>query len=252
MLFKPGAVESGMSKPETPETGQTKPDPQEREELAQWQRLVLPVMVLTIVGAGIFFAVTILSEIRELYPRVEHAPASLAPHFEAYEALQPNAAKELAYMRFKALALLEADTLQRRYQQATAATLSRVWTRQMGFIIGMMMALIGSAFILGRIEVRQANLSADYGGTQTTGGSIKAALATSSPGIVLATLGTVLMALVIVIPGRVSTTDVPVYLRLPEMTGLAAGLDLYTEPVTVITDPPPLPEPAGGESDPTR
>jgi hypothetical protein len=49
-------------------------------------------------------------------------------------------------------AVLEADALQRRYHQANANMLARVWTRQLGFITGMLLALVGAAFILGRTD----------------------------------------------------------------------------------------------------
>ena len=59
--------------------------------------------------------------------------------------------------------------MQRRNQQASAAMISKLWTRQMGFMTGMLMALIGSAFILGRLEVREARLSAEGGGVPGIG-----------------------------------------------------------------------------------
>ena len=140
------------------------PDAARREaarEVALWQRLVLPVMVVVLLGAGLFFAWAIIKEVRNLYPRLEQAPATLEAQFDKFEAGRPEAATDPSYLRFKTLALLEVDALQRRYKQANAAMLARVWTRQMGFLTGMLMALVGSAFILGRIEIGQTTLSAE-------------------------------------------------------------------------------------------
>lgn len=216
------------------------------KELARWQRLVLPVMGLMVVGAGIFFAFTIIQETRHIYSKIEQAPASLAPHFERFEALQPDAASEMHYVRFKASALLEADALQRRYQQTNAAMLSRVWTRQMGFLTGMLMALIGSAFILGRIETSETKLSGEAKSPEPAGAMAKAALATTSPGLVLAALGALLMGITIVIPGRISTTDAPVYL-MPKLTFEGAGgLGAPSDGADFMDSPPDLP-PEGQE-----
>ena len=214
------------------------PDRADMDERARWQRRVLPVMVFAIIGAGIFFAVAIIQEVRTLYPRLEQAPVSLTAQFERFEAERPEMTGDLDYLRFKALALLEADALQRRYQQANAALLSRVWTRQMGFMTGMLMALIGAAFILGRIEMGETRMSAGTEGTDVAG-TFNTALATTSPGIVLAVLGTGLMAMTIAIPGRVSTTDTPVYLLSAIMEDVRGGANGFTLP----GDPPPLPLP---------
>ncbi len=213
------------------------PEPPDPKELARWQRLVLPVMVFAVIGAGIFFAVAIIQEIRTLYPRLEHQPSEIAGYFESFEAERPEAAADLEYLRFKTLTLLEADALQSRYRQANAAMLSRIWTRQMGFLTGMLMALIGSAFILGRIEVKQTTLSAKGQGPETAGGMVSGALATTSPGIVLATLGAILMGMTIAVPGRIATTDSPVYLR-PLLTGQPV---FQPNGAVDLPVPPPLP-----------
>lgn len=92
-------------------------------------------------------------ELRSLYDRVEQRPLDLTPAFSAFE---QRAAEEVlgdtAYLRFKILALLEADALHRRYHQANATMLARVWTRQLGFLTGMILALVGAAFVLGRLQ----------------------------------------------------------------------------------------------------
>lgn len=223
------------------------PDRHGPQELARWQRLVLPVMVSAVIGAGIFFAVAIIQEIRTLYPKLEHQPVSLAPYFERFEENQPAATGDLGYLRFKTFALLEADALQSRYRQASAAMLSRIWTRQMGFLTGMLMALIGSAFILGRIEVKQTTLSAGSAVPEAAANTLKASLATTSPGIVLATLGAVLMGMAIAIPGRIVTTDTPVYL-LPVVP---AQSEIRPIGPVELPEPPPLPqsiESGGGTS----
>jgi hypothetical protein len=221
-------------------------------ELASWQRLVLPVMVLAVVAAGVFFAVEIVMELRTLYPRLEQAPTTLTPHFERFEESQPEVSASLDYLRYKTLVLLESDALQRRYQQVNAAMLSRVWTRQMGFLTGMLMALIGSAFILGRLEVRETTLSAEGSAPGTAG--LKGALGTSSPGIVLATLGAVLMGITITIPGQIATTDTPVYLRY-ELTRPSTETpplafpeiaEFPPEKTGILSEPPP-PLPAADE-----
>lgn len=160
-----------------------------------------------LIVAAIFFGATSLFEIRDLYSRVEHKPINLSANFTAFEkSASPEMLGDLAYLRFKTLAILEADALQRRYQQANSTMLARVWTRHLGFITGMLLGFVGAAFILGQLREDGTTVEAEASG-------LKASLVSASPGIVLAFLGTMLMALTIWIPFGVETRDVNTYLK---------------------------------------
>lgn len=172
-----------------------------------WQARLLPVMAGMLVLTALFFAVMSVVELRSLYDRVEQRPLDLTPAFSAFE---QRAAEEVlgdtAYLRFKTLALLEADALHRRYHQANATMLARVWTRQLGFLTGMILALVGAAFVLGRLQETTSTV-----GIETK--VAKASIASASPGLVLATLGALLMAVTLIVPFGVETRDVATYLR---------------------------------------
>lgn len=172
---------------------------------ASWQSRLLPLMGLLLVLGALFFGAMSVLELRDLYSRLEHRPMTFADSLAAYEAAAGEAAATPDYLRFKVLATLEADALQRRYHQANATMLARVWTRQLGFVTGMVLALVGAAFILGRLNDAPARI-------QGEGKGFKGALETSSPGIVLTVLGAGLMALTISIPFGVETRDANIYL----------------------------------------
>lgn len=172
-----------------------------------WQRRLLPLMAGILIVAAIFFGATSLFELRDFYERVEHKPLNLGENFTAFEkTASPDTLASLEYLRFKTLALLEADALQRRYQQASSTMLARVWTRQLGFITGMLLGFVGAAFILGQLRDDSTMIEAEATG-------LKGTLVSSSPGIVLAFLGTLLMALTIWVPFGVETRDANTYLR---------------------------------------
>jgi hypothetical protein len=107
---------------------------------------------------------------------------------------------------FKALAILEAGALDRRYHQANVLLMSRVWARYLGFVTGMILALVGAVFILGKLREESSEISA-----QGVGGGLS--MRSTSPGLVLATLGVALMAMTIVTHFEITTTDSPIYLR---------------------------------------
>ena len=174
---------------------------------AAWQARLLPLMSAVVVLGAVFFAVMSVIELRSLYERLEQPVVNFDARLEQLErATEPVALATSEYLRFRTLASLEAEALQRRYHQATATMLARVWTRQLGFITGMLLALVGAAFILGRLSEEPIKVGGE-------GQGLKGTLETSSPGIVLAVLGTVLMALTIWIPFGVETRDVNIYLR---------------------------------------
>jgi hypothetical protein len=173
----------------------------------RWQAQLLPLMSAAIVLAGLFFAAMSIFELRDFYKRVEHQPFTLNESFAAFEAARPTAIdNDPSYLRFKVAALLEANAMERRYRQANSTMLARVWTRQLGFLTGMLLALIGAAFILGRLQEGETRIEAEAQGA-------KGVLTSSSPGLVLAVLGTVLMGITIWIPFGVETRDLNTYLR---------------------------------------
>ena len=197
-----------------------------------WQARLLPLMAGMLVLAALFFAAMSVVELRSLYQRVEHRPLELAAHFAAFEAQAPAATvTEVPYLRFKTLALLEADALQRRYHQANATMLARVWTRQLGFLTGMILALVGAAFVLGRLREEGSTLEVEAKGA-------KAAFASASPGLVLAALGAFLMAITLSVPFGVETRDIATYLGV-EMP--APALPPPSLPPSLVDPGPPPP-----------
>jgi hypothetical protein len=50
------------------------------------------------------------------------------------------------------LSSLETNIVERRYHQANVSLMSRVWTRYLGFVTGMVLAMVGSIFILGKLR----------------------------------------------------------------------------------------------------
>jgi len=108
--------------------------------------------------------------------------------------------QRLDAQRWEALSQLEQYTLQRRYHQANVLLMARVWTQYLGFVTGMISMLIGAIFILGKLQEASSNFSGEAPGW-------KFAIATSSPGLVLALLGTILMVTTLVTPSRIDVED---------------------------------------------
>lgn len=108
--------------------------------------------------------------------------------------------------QWRTLAVLEQETLSRRYQQAGLLLVSRIFTKYLGFLTGMIMAIAGAWFIIGRIREEQSQV----GGVL---GNAKLNVRSSSPGILFGVLGTLLMGVNIVQHASVETVDRPLYLH---------------------------------------
>jgi len=132
------------------------------------------------------------------------------------------------------LLLLEADTLDRRYKQASALLLSRIWTRQLAFNTGMVLSLIGAIFILGKLT--ESSSQVDLGAA-----SWKAGITSTSPGLILAFLGVSLMGIALVVQPKIEVTDKAIYfLSTQKEDGKKGQASTGVDPVPIPpTDPDP-------------
>jgi len=119
----------------------------------------------------------------------------------------------------RSLLLLEADNLDKRYHQASTLLMSRIWSRQLAFITGMVLAFVGAVFILGKLSESASQIS---GGTSDW----KVAISSASPGIILSFFGTVLLVSSLFVRASLDVADGPVYvnmLRNPSSNSSVAG-----------------------------
>lgn len=188
-------------------------DPELRKTLFEqtWQWVLLPLMSVVLIVAALFFAWQSVTEYNDLKARITPPKVDLTnlfDRFEANEAAKPLAGR-LDYLQWKSTIHLEQEAIRHRYAQANSTVLARVWTRLLGFTTGMILAIVGAAFILGKLREDRTELKHDAASV------INVSLATSSPGIVLAVLGTVLMAITLLSKFEIEIRDVPVYVSLP-------------------------------------
>jgi hypothetical protein len=205
--------------------------PTTEARLSRWQDRLLPFMLAAVIGMTVFFLVASLWVFYDFRGRVGDTDLDLKPVFNDYERLHLGRSAEppAAYLRWKTTLLLEQELIARRYKQVNSVILARIWTRYLGFLTGMILALVGAFFVLGQLRTDPSTL-------QAKGQGLEAALTTSSPGLVLATLGATLMAISLVVTFEFDTRDLPTYVQ-PQSS--------RTEPM-----PPPRLMPEGEEKPP--
>lgn len=198
-------------------------------ELLKWQRRLLPLMTRFIVAmAAVFFCFSGVHLYQvSTFIGTEHGKdiRALIETEIAKPAGQTASPEEVLQ---NSLLLLEADVLDKRYHQASALLLSRIWSRQLAFITGMVMALLGAVFILGKLSESTSNISGGNSQWQV-------AISSASPGIILSFLGTVLLMTALMVRATLDVSDGPAYvtaLRRAAMPGTRAN-DTSTMPLSV-------------------
>ncbi|TAJ73194.1 MAG: hypothetical protein EPO51_06040 [Phenylobacterium sp.] len=178
---------------------------------AEWQTKARPFMTRVIVVLAVFFFVGSFAQLIWLNWHIAHPP-TIPPGLllDSASCAAPGkpampSADCLELQQRRALLLLEENIVSRRYHQSNAIVMFSVWSRYLGFVTGMILAFVGSAFILGKMTEPSTTVSGE-------GAGMKAALSSTSPGLVMSFLGVVLMVASIVTLHSLSTKDGPTYL----------------------------------------
>lgn len=188
-------------------------------------------MIRTIVILSLFFFLASLAQLIYLHYVISHRAL-----FDSKEALcqlkiTPNASQQqiLETTRMKALVMLEASNLDGQYHQANVLLMGRLWTSYIGFVTGMILAIVGATFILGKLREPVSELAGKTGAADFT-------FKSASPGLVLAVLGTMLMITAIVTHHEIDVKHAAVY--------------IHDTPASLPYDlPPPMPIPSHSSPD---
>jgi hypothetical protein len=177
-------------------------------ELIRWQRRLLPLMTGFVVAmATAFFGFSGLHLYQvTAFIETEHGQ-NIRAQIEAEIAKPTQEALTAEAVTQHSLLLLEADALDKRYHQASALLMSRIWSRQLAFITGMVLAFLGAVFILGKLSESASQIS---GGASEW----KVAISSASPGIILSFFGTVLLVSSLFVRASLDVTDGPAYLNV--------------------------------------
>src|ERR1041385_7499654 len=154
--------------------------------ITSWQHKLLPLMIGMLVAMTVFAIAANLYQVRYVEQHIETSdhfdPKLIQEMLQADKEATP--ADKFAYARWMTVASLEGAAMESRYHQASVMFLSRVYIFFLGFATGMVLALVGASFILGKLREQASSLSAEHPTAW------KIAFTSSSPGLILAFLGT--------------------------------------------------------------
>ena len=189
----------------------------------KWQRKLLSFMTRMVAALTLFFFLASFGQLIYLHLSIRKSPTlNLSESVSQLPSSGLTPAQMIEASKLKALIILEGHSSERQYHQANVLLMARVWTSYLGFVTGMVLALVGAAFILGKLREPFSELSTSI---QATGLSLKSA----SPGLLLASLGTMLMLATIITHHQIDVVDKAIYLH-----------DITTVTTAPITTQPPL------------
>jgi ABC-type uncharacterized transport system fused permease/ATPase subunit len=174
--------------------------PQLKESVAtrRWQARLRVWMQFIVTGVMVFFLLVSGVQIYYLHQKIDQAPA-LDLTFSHAGTLSTG------QEQWRTLAELEIHAVQQRYHQANVILMARIWTTYLGFVTGMILAVVGAAFILGKLREQSSEISGKAENWQLS-------IASTSPGLIMVVLGTLLMLLTISTHHEIVVKDSPIYL----------------------------------------
>ncbi len=204
-----------------------------------WQERLLPLMSRILIFLTIFFFVTTFAQLAYLYWNILQVPdvelGIVGEQMAVPASISAN--DQMSVRRLEYAANLEAYVITRRYHQAAVSLASNLWLRYLGFVTGMILALVGASFILGKLQESASEITGKLS-------AVDFSLKTASPGIILAVLGVILMYATIVDVDTLELKDTATYfpnsevLSLSNLTPTTASIRLPSTPTPYFTPTP--------------
>ena len=180
-----------------------------------WQKKLLPFMMFALIVLTVAFVGISFWEFQNFKARLDDASKKHEELLRVMSAaddpikdtaiLSENKEDGMAYIKWRSRVLIERETISRRYNITDTILFAQVLIKYFGFLTGMILAVVGAVFVLGKLQEEMSDLSGE-------GAGVKVSLKSASPGIILAVLGTALLITTMVVPGSMYVTDENIYL----------------------------------------
>ncbi len=178
---------------------------QDQKQKEIWQNKLLPFVKTMLLFFSIFFVVGSSIHIIVLNNKIfDFEEISINEKLSNYEMQSPI---DSEITKWLTRAILEEHIVNKRYHQASILLMSRMWLQYLSFLIGLIMVMVGSIFILGRISMAESTFESE---TKRWG---KLLLRSTSPGLFLVLWGTILIVISIVFHHNISVEDVGTYIK---------------------------------------
>lgn len=176
----------------------------------QWQKKIMPFLIIVPSILIVTFICLATWQASSFQTHIENKEKKSIHNYlpnPLDEKASGNFKNNISYIKWLTLADMEEQSLQQRYDQGNMLLLSRIFIKYLGFLTGMILAIVGAIFIIAKLSEDKSEVE---GSTSKT---ISFKLSSSSPGIVFGVLGTILMISTIMQHTEISIKDSPLYLN---------------------------------------
>lgn len=182
-------------------------------ELAQinsWQKKLLPWLIIMPTILMLLFIYLATRQMQKFNTVIDAKSESVIDKIipsSSDTSLNNRLRGNMDYIRWVTLARMEEKSLDRRYSQGGLLLASRIFTKYLGFFTGMILAIVGAVFIIGKLQESTSDIES------AVGDQMKLKIVSSSPGIIFGVLGTVLMLSTILQHTEIELKDQPLFLN---------------------------------------
>ena len=183
---------------------------QNNQIIQRWQNKLLPWMIAMptlLIGAFIVLGTIKLNNFEKFAYRGDDHTNELSLPSPYTDGTDSALKKNTEYIQWYSLVKMEEYSINRRYNQGGVLLMSRIYIKYLGFFTGMILAIVGSVFIISKLK---EDVSEFEGSIQD---KTKFRLVSSSPGIIFGALGTALMMTTILTHSEINVKDMPLYLN---------------------------------------
>ncbi len=187
-----------------------------------WQRGLLPFIKGCLLLFTLFFVGASTFQLFDLNNKIYyHDKNNISETFQLM--IKGEQVDRLKAAQRATLTELESQAITRRYHQANVLMMSKIWIQYLSFITGMILAIIGAIFILGKFSELESAFDADL---KTVG---KVAFRSTSPGLIMAFFGTILIIFSLSVERPIAVTDDALYIGWDNkaLSGSRSGIQPY-------------------------
>jgi hypothetical protein len=203
-------MEESTPQASNPNPGEQRKSQTELARINSWQKKLLPwliIMPTVLILLFIYLATKQMQQFNTVIDSKSESSVEKLLALPSDPSLDNNLKGNMDYIRWITLARMEEKILDKRYNQGGLLLASRIFTKYLGFFTGMILAIVGAIFIIGKLQ----ESSSDIEGAM--GDQMKLKIVSSSPGIIFGVLGTVLMLSTILQHTEIALTDQPLFLN---------------------------------------
>ncbi|WP_040479603.1 hypothetical protein [Mariniradius saccharolyticus] len=179
-----------------------------KDQVNEWQKKLLPFLIGLPVVLALAFIYLANKQVSEFYDSVGKKGEGSYFDKALFQADSLGTGKSSETRdQWLILLHLEEESIKNRYNQAGLLLISRVLTKYLGFFTGMVLAILGAVFIIGKLSESRSEIGAEFKD------QVKFNIISASPGIIFGVLGTILMITTIVTSSEIKVNDQPLFLN---------------------------------------